>query len=252
MTTHYCFVFSCLISIFIFFAFFRQRKCDLFCRVSSLLFIVIPAYLFTYEFPIASVNETVLACSLPFIYCWWLLFFHSTHKFRTPKNIIFKYSAFIAIFLSQILSLWIIYGFPWIKKTFMIDNAEAVVFTLKASKNGAWDAVLTSFSQEVFKPSLIALILGILSTAIAVLLSKRNFFYATRTFSQRLFWVNLFLGCGWIYFAVVSVPVLGDSALNIYKTYTKKKILVHSALYEKYYASANTARIHFDAPPPET
>lgn len=156
MFTHYCFVFSCLICVFIFLAVNRNDK-EIFRKITGSVFIFFVTYLFAYEYPIGSINNTALTIFIPPACCALMLLSKISWKLKKSKTI--RILSFISVVV-QVMSLIVVFGIPWIKSTFMIDNAEAVVFTLKASKSGAWNVVLSSFSQDVLKPSFVGLCIG--------------------------------------------------------------------------------------------
>lgn len=241
MFTHYCFVFSSLVSVFIFLAVNRNDK-EVLRKIVGTIFIVSVAYFFSYEYPVGSINNTALALFIPSACCALMLLLAISWKLKTPGIKVIGVLSVISIVV-QILSLIVVFGFPWIKSTFMVDNAEAVVFTLKASKSGAWNVVLTSFSQEVLKYSFVGLCVGFALLGFVLCIYKEKYFTSKKNILKGVFWGNLFFLCVMFFLAILSLPVLGKHCLDIYRVYTKDDTFVRSDLYEKYYVSTDSVKI---------
>lgn len=219
------------------------------------------SYLLSYEYPVSEINCDYLVVFYPFAISFVLIILTSATNVKdSPSyktNNVFFAACLIAALFFQMLSLVFIYGIPWIKNTFMVDNAEAVVFTLKTSKQGAWNVVFESFAKEVFEPSFLHLFLGILSflaflsfiyvpnKKIALSVFKKKIFFERKRILENLFFGNLALSVIWGCLAIMSVPIIWNSAVNIYKAYTKESVVVKSELYETYYVSPDSVQIKF-------
>lgn len=141
----------------------------------------------------------------------------------------------------------------------MVDNAEAVVFTLKTSKQGAWNVVLGSFANDVLKPSAKVLLWGlgvivvllsvvyIPNKAISLTFFRKKIFFERKRALDNLCCGIIILTVLWGCFAVMSIPIIANSAVNIYRAYTKENVVVKSELYSEYYVSPDSISIKFPA-----
>ncbi len=260
MEMHYIYVFSCLMTIFLYLII--RRNDSLFKKIVGPLAIVLVTYFFSYERPISRINELLLVAVLP-VMAGLAILFLTTANFADCVNAEKKqkkilWVSIMVAYICQLLMLFVVYGFPWVKDTFMLDNVEAVVFTLKASKDGALGAIEESFSRDVFAPSLkIVIVESALVVAMLICIYFRKKTLKLRIFQKKIFieranWLenffygNLLITLIWFVLAIMSIPVLGSSALDIYKAYTKDKELVSSALYEKYYVQPDLTKITFE------
>ena len=263
MFVHYCFVFSCLIGIFFYLSLRRQESKGI--LVLGMVCITFFSYLLSYEYPVSEINCDYLVVFYPLVISFVLIILTSATNVADSPGCKNKNGFFVVCLIAtlcfQMLSLVFIYGIPWIKNTFMVDNAEAVVFTLKTSKQGAWNVVLESFSKEVFKPSFSHLFLGIASflalllfvyvpnKKIALSVCKKKIFFERKRIFENLFFGNLALSVIWGSLAIMSVPIIWNSAVNIYKAYTKEGVVVKSELYKTYYVSPDSVQIKFPSKP---
>ena len=259
MLTHYLFIFATLISIFLYLAF--RKNFSIARQVFGTFFILSVSYVFTYEYPISEIDNAVLACSLPIESALFALFITSFQKTTFPiavQNSYIKQTlVFVLLLIVHLILLFIVYGFPWIKNTFTIDDADAVLFTLKTSKKGAGHVVFLSFAVNVMYPSIKIVVSEIvLFLSALVIASKKWECICLNIFNNKIFIAKKFLfrnlnvfliiaNLVWTSFAIMSIPVLGYEAIDIYKAYTKKPNYIESDLYKRYYVSADSVKVTF-------
>lgn len=231
-------------------------------QVSGTIIILLSSYILVYEYPLFFVDATLLACVVPVLICLLLLFL-TTAKLKSSFQITYEKHSLksllicFLLFIFQILALFVIYGFPWVKSTFSIDDVDAVLFTLQTSKRGAEGAVLYSFYENVLTPSMMRLcfIWGAFIIVFAVIYALKktlvlSFFRKKVILNynnkiNNLLCSNIIVSSILGLLAILSMPILGTEGIDIYKAYTKEYEVVESELYKQYYVSPDSVKYQF-------
>lgn len=255
MFDNYVFVIFCSIAIFVYLAI--KKDCSRTKQFLGTAFIVVGSFMGVYCYPVANIDQLLLVVFYPITLCVVALFFMSSSlsdgengEKKNPKVL-----TFVIVYLAQIFSLLIFFGFPWIHDTFTIENADAVLFTLQTSKEGAGMAIWNAVLSDVICPSLKVLILCwflILVCLEVVYACKKNFAFSLlkkrvvvqyKARIRNCFYANVVLVCVLFAYAVMSIPVLFSSALDILRAYTRTDDVVSSELYNEHYVDPSLVSI---------
>lgn len=260
MLIYYCYTFSCLLASFMYLA---VRRNDAKLKLVIGILAIFASYFLVFESDFLPVSSQCLSLTMPLEISLFALFFSSAKKESIPcklkkgiGNIKFFVVVCLIVFL-QFFECFLMHALPWANSNFDITKVDAVLFTLQTSKEGAWNAVMHTFVPKVLTPSILYIVVlwGVLALVVIII------YVTNKCFTLRFLKWNVYICavnkkrnilCGGMVilvitsiFAIQAIPPYVPPFVAICKAYTEKKPVVNSVLYEKFYVSADTAKIDF-------